>query len=72
MAKSSKSALGFIFVTLLIDIMGWGLIIPVMAPLISQLKGIPVNQASPYGGYLLTVFAVAQFIFAPVVGNLSD
>jgi len=40
--------------------------------LISELKGIPINQASPYGGYLLTVFAVTQFIFAPVVGNLSD
>jgi DHA1 family tetracycline resistance protein-like MFS transporter len=72
MATTKKAGLGFIFVTLLIDVMGWGLIIPVMAPLISQLKGIPLNQASPYGGYLLTVFAVTQFVFAPVVGNLSD
>ena len=72
MATTKKAGLGFIFVTLLIDVMGWGLIIPVMAQLISQLKGIPINQASPYGGYLLTVFAVTQFIFAPVVGNLSD
>jgi DHA1 family tetracycline resistance protein-like MFS transporter len=72
MATAKKAGLGFIFVTLLIDVMGWGLIIPVMAPLISQLKGIPLNQASPYGGYLLTVFAVTQFVFAPVVGNLSD
>jgi len=72
MATTKKAGLGFIFVTLLIDVMGWGLIIPVMAPLISELKGIPINQASPYGGYLLTVFAVTQFIFAPVVGNLSD
>lgn len=52
--------------------MGWGLIIPVMADLIAQLKGIPVNQASTYGAFLLSVFAVAQFIFAPIVGNLSD
>jgi len=52
--------------------MGWGLIIPVMADLISQLKGIPVNQASTYGALLLSVFAITQFLFAPVIGNLSD
>ncbi|HTI09062.1 MAG TPA: TCR/Tet family MFS transporter [Puia sp.] len=72
MQTARKSAMGFIFITLLIDIMGWGLIIPVMADLISQLKGIPVNQASTYGALLLSVFAITQFLFAPVMGNLSD
>lgn len=72
MQTTKKSAIGFIFITLLIDIMGWGLIIPVMADLIAQLKGISVNEASPYGAYLLTAFAATQFIFAPLVGNLSD
>ncbi|MBW8685268.1 TCR/Tet family MFS transporter [Chitinophaga rhizophila] len=72
MQTTKKSAIGFIFVTLLIDVMGWGLIIPVMADLIAQLKGIPVNQASTYGALLLSVFAMTQFIFAPVIGNLSD
>ncbi len=72
MQTSKKAAIGFIFVTLLIDVMGWGLIIPVMADLISKLKGIPLNEASPYGGYLLTAFAATQFLFAPVIGNLSD
>ncbi|UPK69090.1 TCR/Tet family MFS transporter [Chitinophaga filiformis] len=43
-----------------------------MADLIAQLKGIPVNEASPYGALLLSVFAITQFIFAPVIGNLSD
>jgi len=52
--------------------MGFGLIIPVMADLISRLKGIPVNQASTYGAFLLSVYAITQFLFAPVVGNLSD
>lgn len=69
---NKKAALGFIFVTLLIDVMGWGLIIPVMADLVAQLKGIPVNEASTYGALLLSVFAIAQFLFAPLVGNLSD
>ncbi|GGH67072.1 DHA1 family tetracycline resistance protein-like MFS transporter [Filimonas zeae] len=72
MQQSGKSALSFIFITLLIDIMGWGLIIPVMADLIAQLKGIPVNEASKYGAMLLSVFAVMQFLFAPLIGNLSD
>jgi DHA1 family tetracycline resistance protein-like MFS transporter len=72
MAAPRKAALGFIFITLLIDVMGWGLIIPVMADLIAQLKGIPVNQASTYGALLLSVFAITQFIFSPVIGNLSD
>ncbi len=72
MQVARKSAIGFIFVTLLIDVMGWGLIIPVMADLIAQLKGIPVNEASTYGALLLSVFAITQFLFSPVIGNLSD
>jgi DHA1 family tetracycline resistance protein-like MFS transporter len=72
MANPRKAAVGFIFVTLLIDVMGWGLIIPVMPKLISELKGIPVNEASPYGALLLSVYAITQFVFAPLIGNLSD
>jgi len=72
MRTSKQAAIGFIFVTLLIDVMGWGLIIPVMADLIAQLKHIPVNEASTYGAFLLSVFAITQFLFAPVIGNLSD
>jgi MFS transporter, DHA1 family, tetracycline resistance protein len=72
MASDKKAAIGFIFITLLIDIMGWGLIIPVMPKLISQLKNIPVNEASPHGAWLLSVYAITQFLFAPIIGNLSD
>lgn len=72
MANPRKAAVGFIFVTLLIDVMGWGLIIPVMPKLISELKGIPVNEASPYGALLLSAYAITQFVFAPLIGNLSD
>ena len=72
MTTPKKSAITFIFITLLIDVMGWGLIIPVMADLIAQLKGIPVNEASTYGAFLLSVFAITQFLFSPVMGNLSD
>jgi DHA1 family tetracycline resistance protein-like MFS transporter len=66
------AAIGFIFITLLIDCIGWGLIIPVMPDLIAGLKHIPVNEASKYGGLLLFVYAFMQFICAPIFGSLSD
>ncbi len=72
MAVSRKAAVGFIFITLLLDVMGWGLIIPVMPKLIAHLKGISVNEASPYGALLISVYALTQFVFAPIIGNLSD
>ncbi len=67
-----QAAIGFIFITLLIDVIGWGLIIPVMPELIAGMKHIPVNQASSDGGWLLFVYAFMQFICAPILGNLSD
>src|SRR6185503_16736029 len=72
MAQPKKAAIGFIFITLFIDVMGWGLIIPVMPKLISQLKNIPINDASSFGALLLFAYATTQFICAPFVGNLSD
>lgn len=69
---SKQAAIGFILITLLIDVMGWGLIIPVMPKLISQLKGIPVNEASSDGAWLIAAYAITQFLFAPIIGNLSD
>lgn len=72
MGQGRKAAIGFIFVTLLIDVIGFGIIIPVMPALIMELKGVNNSEASAYGGYLLAVFAAMQFLFAPVLGNLSD
>ena len=72
MATNRKAAIGFIFVTLLIDVMGWGLIIPVLPKLIAELKGISINEASSYGSFLIAVYAGFQLLFAPVIGNLSD
>jgi DHA1 family tetracycline resistance protein-like MFS transporter len=72
MAQPKKAAIGFIFITLLIDVMGWGLIIPVMPKLIAQLKHIEINDASAYGAWLLFAYAFTQFLCAPLIGNLSD
>ena len=72
MKETRSAAMGFIFITVLVDVIGWGLIIPVMPRLIAAMKNIPVNEASKYGGSLLMVYALMQFVFAPVLGNLSD
>ncbi len=72
MREKRSAAIGFIFITVLVDVIGWGLIIPVMPRLIAEMKHIPVNEASKYGGTLLMVYALMQFVFAPVLGNLSD
>ncbi|MEI6946511.1 TCR/Tet family MFS transporter [Paraflavisolibacter sp. H34] len=72
MASSRKAAMGFIFLTLLIDVTGLGLIIPVLPRLIESLIGGDVSDASQWGGWLTFAFAIMQFLFAPVIGNLSD
>ncbi|MET3035857.1 TCR/Tet family MFS transporter [Chryseobacterium sp. NRRL B-14859] len=67
-----KAAIGFIFITLLIDITGWGIILPVVPKLIGELINSDLSEAAKYGGWLGFAYAVTQFIFAPIVGNFSD
>ncbi|MDQ1090409.1 TCR/Tet family MFS transporter [Siphonobacter sp. SORGH_AS_1065] len=71
MAKPS-SALIFIFLTLLIDVTGLGIIIPVFPKLIEELIHGDISQASLYSGWLTFAYAIMQFMFAPILGNLSD
>lgn len=72
MADKRNSALGFIFITLLIDCTGIGLIIPVVPTLIQKMVGGDLSTASEYGGWLTFSYAFIQFLFAPIVGGLSD
>lgn len=72
MARNGKAAIGFIFITLMIDVTGLGLIIPVMPKLIEELIHGNISDASRYGGYLTFTYAIMQFLFAPVLGGLSD
>ena len=65
-------ALGFIFVTVLIDVIGIGIIIPVMPQLLEELGAGSAGEASVTGGLLLSSYAVMQFFFAPILGGLSD
>lgn len=70
--SAKKPALGFIFVTLLIDITGWGIIIPVVPGLIMEVAGGTTSDASNHGGWLIAAYAIMQFLCAPIVGALSD
>ncbi|RFS19181.1 MFS transporter [Chitinophaga silvatica] len=72
MIVKREAALGFIFVTLLIDIIGFGIIIPVMPKLIEQLTGKGLSEASQYAGWLMAAYAITQFIMSPIIGGLSD
>jgi len=62
----------FIMITVVLDAMGIGLIMPVMPDLLREVSGGTLAQAAIWGGILSTAFAVMQFIFGPVIGNLSD
>ena len=74
MKNNRKSAaIGFIFITLLIDITGWGIVIPVAPALIQELiHDADISVAATYGGWLGLLYAAMQFLFAPILGNLSD
>ncbi len=72
MHKNSNAALIFIFITVVLDSTGLGIIIPVMPALIRELIHGDISQASSYGGWLTFCYACMQFLFAAVLGNLSD
>ena len=70
--KSNKPALSFIFITMLVDIIGLGIILPVLPALIQELTGGTVSDASKYGGWMMFAYAIMQFLFSPILGGLSD
>ena len=68
----NRHALAFIFITMLVDTIGLGIIIPVTPKLIAQLTGQGMSEAARWGGWLFFVFALMQFFCAPAIGGLSD
>ncbi|MDP4276941.1 MAG: TCR/Tet family MFS transporter [Bacteroidota bacterium] len=72
MSNNRKPALGFIFITILLDVIGFGIIIPVIPKYISLLIGSDLSHASLYSGWLMFSFSVMQFFFSPIIGSLSD
>src|ERR1039458_4996068 len=67
-----KPALGFIFITLVLLVLGFGIIIPILPRLIVQFRGGSFAAGSSSYGLLVSVFAVMQFIASPILGSLSD
>lgn len=72
MKQRTAPALIFIFITLLLDVTGLGIIIPVFPKLIEQLIDGDISQAASYGGWLSFSYALMQFVFSPILGGLSD
>ena len=70
--KPNKTALLFIFITVLVDVIGIGIIIPIIPEFIMQLTGEGNHMAVIYGMWLTTAFAGMQFLFSPVLGEISD
>lgn len=70
--KNNQPALSFIFITMLVDIIGLGIILPVLPALIQELTGGTVSDASQYGGWMMFAYAIMQFLFSPILGGLSD
>ncbi len=66
------AALAFIFVTVLIDILAFGLIIPVLPHLVKEFVGGEMDSAAVWVGVFGTVFALIQFVSSPIQGALSD
>ncbi len=71
-ARPGPNALLFIFITVMINMIGFGIILPVMPQLIMDVSGEGLAEASRWGGYISVAYAVMQFIMMPVMGQLSD
>lgn len=69
---NKRLATSFILISVMLDSMGIGLIMPVMPDLIQEVEGQGLGEAAIWGGILATIFAAMQFVFGPTVGNLSD
>lgn len=70
--RESPLTLACILITILLDMVGYGIIVPVLPELLKDLTGGSVAQAAVIGGFLVFVYASIQFISSPVLGNLSD
>jgi DHA1 family tetracycline resistance protein-like MFS transporter len=68
----AKRGLILVFMILLLDIIGIGIIVPVLPEYLEELTGTDIGHAAIYGGWLLFAYAGMQFVFAPLIGNLSD
>ncbi|MGR3810837.1 TCR/Tet family MFS transporter [Jiulongibacter sp. NS-SX5] len=72
MKTKQNAAIIFIFITVLIDVIGIGIVIPIIPALIKELTGGTTSEASQYALWLVLLYSVMQFLFSPIIGGLSD
>ncbi|MBX7501487.1 TCR/Tet family MFS transporter [Qipengyuania sp. YG27] len=70
--RHRRRAMGFLFAVVLVDMIGFGIVMPVLPQLIMHLGEIAVDKAALWAGWLGAGYAAMQFVFAPILGNLSD
>jgi DHA1 family tetracycline resistance protein-like MFS transporter len=69
---ASRHAVTFVWITVFLDMVGFGIIIPVLPKLIGQVAHVTLADAAKIGGWMAAGYSVAQFLFGPMMGNLSD
>lgn len=67
-----RHAVTFVLITVFLDMVGFGLIMPVLPKLIEDVGHVGLDRAAVIGGWMFAAFSLAQFVFAPLMGNLSD
>src|ERR1043166_8513469 len=70
--RNRQASVVFVLITLFIDVLGMGLVIPILPRLVQNLVGGEIGEASFIFGLLVSIYAVMQFFCAPVLGALSD
>ncbi|MFO1254852.1 MAG: MFS transporter [Sphingomonadaceae bacterium] len=70
--EQQRASIAVVFAIVLIDMLGFGIVMPVLPGLIMDLGHLSVDAAAVWAGWLGAGYAVLQFVFAPVIGNLSD
>jgi MFS transporter, DHA1 family, tetracycline resistance protein len=68
----SRHAVTFVLITVFLDMVGFGLIMPVLPALIEEVGHMDLADAAYIGGWMFAAFSLAQFAFSPLMGNLSD
>jgi len=70
--RPGKFAITFVFITVFLDMVGFGIVMPVLPRLIEQVSGANLAGATVWGGWLFFAYGGMQFLFGPAIGNLSD
>lgn len=68
----ARNPILFVFITVLIDCIGIGIIFPVAATIITEVSHVGINKATTYSGLMMTCYALMQFLFSPFLGGISD